>query len=419
MNLKFDIKPTKSQKEAYKLYQEDDTKYLILCWSRQAGKSVFAEIVLIENLFKPNKFSAYISPTFAQGRKVYNELIKILEPTGYIKKANGSTLTIETRLGSTLQMMSIESPTSIRGNTISGVLVIDEAAFIPDTLPDGSEPFSSVIMPITKARKPKTIVISTPKGKRGMFHNLYTKALEGEKGFKYLKTTIYDDSLVDDEEIANIKSLVNPTSFREEFLCEFLDSSLTFFTGFEECFMDYEYDESLPQYMGVDLSSTGEDDTIATLINTKNQTKQFTISGTLDQKYQQLADLINNTKNLKKVLIESNGVGSPMINSIKKLVKNQNLIDEWVTTNESKVRILSQLALDISKKLVFFQKHNTKLFSQFSRFIYKYSKTGKLQLEGQSGSHDDTVLSAAIGYEAKTVGETVGEYHYVARKKWR
>lgn len=419
MKVNFKIKLTDSQKKAYNLLKEDDTRYLICCWSRQCGKSVLAEICLIEYLFTPNTFSAYISPTFAQGRKVYGEVVKLLEGKNIIKKSNGSTLTIETIYGSTLQFFSMESPTAIRGNTISGILVIDEAAFITDTLSDGSEPFSSVIMPITKARKPKTLVISTPKGKRGMFHDLYVKALKGSKGFKFLKATIFDDGLVTEDDIDQIRNTISPTAFKEEFLCEFLDSSLTFFSGFENCFSEYKYNFNERQWAGIDLSTVGEDDTIVTFVNDSKQTIQYNIKGTLDQKYKQIADLINNTKNLQKVYIECNGVGSPMINEIKKLVTNKQLIEEWLTTNDSKVRILSQLAVDISKKEILFNTENKELYGQFSTFIYKYSKSGKLLLEARSGKHDDSVLSMGIALECRSNGVVTGEYNFRFGRKYK
>ena len=171
-----------------------------------SGKTVFAEIMLIEYLCKQNTFNAYISPTYSQGRKVYKELLTLLEPTGIVKKANSSTLTIETIYNSTFQAFSMDSPNSIRGYTIDGLLVMDEVSFYKDVLPDGSEPWSSVIMPITKARKPKVLCISTPKGKRGMFYQMYLKALSGEKGYKELTATIYDDDLITPEEIDELHS---------------------------------------------------------------------------------------------------------------------------------------------------------------------------------------------------------------------
>lgn len=411
MNLKFNITLSKSQRKAYELLHQDNTQYLICNWSRQCGKTTFAEISLIEYLCKSHTFNAYISPSYSQGRKVYSELIKLLDGKNIIKKANASTLTIETVFKSTLQFFSLESPTAIRGYTIKGILVLDEASFFPDSLTDGSEPFSSIIMPITKAAKPKVLVISTPKGKRGMFYNLYNKALLKEEGFEYIKATIYDDNLVSQEEIDNIKTLVNPIAFREEFECEFLDSSLTFFNGFEDCFKEYDYNDTIKQYIGIDLSSTqGNDNTILTKINDKSQTISIPIQGTLTQKYNTIAKIINETDNLQTVYIEENGIGLPMIEEIKKLVNNKNIIKNWLTNNTSKVDILSNLAVAISDKKICFQKEDTKLFSEFGTFIQKYTKHGNVQLEATQGHHDDRIMSMAIALRAKQDKTKMGAY---------
>ena len=117
MEVQFNIKLTEGQKQAYDLLHRDDIQYLVLRWSRQCGKTILCECLLMEYLFKPNTFNVYISPTFQLGRKVYAEIIKMLEPTGIIKKANSSTLTIETTYNSTLQFFSIDGYVGIRGTT--------------------------------------------------------------------------------------------------------------------------------------------------------------------------------------------------------------------------------------------------------------------------------------------------------------
>ena len=366
-----------------------------------SGKTVLAEILLIEFMCKKNTFNAYISPTFSQGRKVYKELTTLLEPTGVIKKANSSTLTIETIYGSTFQAFSMDSPNSIRGYTVDGVLVMDECAFYPDTLPDGSEPWSSIIMPITKARKPKVLAISTPKGKRGFWYDMYLKAISGVKGYKEISATIYEDDLISKDEIEDIKKSVSPLAFREEFLVEFLDSSLTFFQGFEGCFTDYAFNERERIYCGVDLSSTGEDATVVTLINESMQVKQYVVEGNLDLKYAKIAKIINSIPNLVGAYLENNGVGTPMINEIKKLVRNKSKLYEWTTTNSSKEEIVSNLAVKIANKEIYFSNEDKGLFSELARFIVKYTKTGKMQFEGASGTHDDKVLSLCIALKAR------------------
>lgn len=366
-----------------------------------SGKTVFAEIMLIEYLCKQNAFNAYISPTYSQGRKVYKELLTLLEPTGIIKKANSSTLTIETIYNSTFQAFSMDSPNSIRGYTIDGLLVMDEVSFYKDVLPDGSEPWSSVIMPITKARKPKVLCISTPKGKRGMFYQMYLKALSGEKGYKELTATIYDDDLITPEEIDEIKKSVSDIAFREEFLVEFLDSSLTFFTSYENCFSDFTFNNREKIWAGVDLSSTGEDATVVSLINESNQLQQYVIEGNLDVKYTKIANIINSIPNLTAAYLENNGVGSPMINSIRKLVLHKNKLYEWTTTNSSKEDIVSLMAVTIADRNIHFNNEDKGLFAELGSFIVKYTKTGKMQFEAMAGKHDDKVLSSCLALKCK------------------
>lgn len=393
MKVNFKIKLTNGQEEAYKLAHEKDTKQLVLVWSRQSGKSVFAEIMLIENLLKKNKFSAYISPTFQLGRKVYKEIVNLLEGKGIIKKANSSTLTIETITNSTLQFYSVESYTAIRGTTVNGVLICDEAAYYPDVLPNGENIWGNVIMPITKARQPLTILISTPCGKQGFFYDFYLRALNGEDGIKYLERTIYDDNLVDKEQIEEIKRSIPPKAFEQEFMCKFLDSSLTFFQGFENCFVkDMSYNGT-KEWIGVDLSGDGTDETIVTKVNDNNQVIQYKIEGTLDQKYRKIADIINQTNPVASY-IENNGLGAPMINEIKKLVKRKSNIYEWNTSNSSKEEIISYLAVKVANKELYF--NDSELYSQFGTFICKISKTKKLTFAAQEGKKDDRVMSLAI-----------------------
>lgn len=413
MNVKFDIQLTSSQKKAYDLIHEQDTRYLVARWSRQQGKTIFSEILLIEYLFKKNTFNGYISPTFAQGQKVYKELIQLLEPTGVLKTANASSLTITTIFNSTLQFFSVQSYTAIRGNTIRGLLVMDEVAFFADQLPDGSDIWGNVIYAIIKAniKRNKILAISTPNGRRGCFYKFYNNALNGIPGWKEIVCTIYDDDLVTPEQIEEIRNNVSEIAFRQEFLVEWLDNGLTFFLGFEECFSKFIYDETVSQYIGIDLSGNGGDETVLTKINQKNQVKQFVIKGTLDQKYIKIADIINNTKNLKIACIENNGLAAPMINEIRKIVKDKQIIDEFVTTNRSKSEILSALAIDISRKEILFDENDSQLYSQFSTFTAKYSKTGQVQLMAMDGFHDDRIMSLGIAHHARNEANIKGHYN--------
>ena len=409
MEVQVDLKLTDGQKEAWNLIHRDDVRYLVLRWSRQCGKTVLCELLMLEYLFKPNTFNVYISPTFQLGRKVYADITRLLEPTGTIKKANASTLTIETIYGSTLQCYSMEAYTGIRGTTCNGICILDECAYYPDVLPNGEDPWANVVMPITKARKPKVVFVSTPRGKRGTFYQMYLRAVAGEKGYAELSRTIYQDSLVTKEEIEEIKRGISDIAFLQEFMVQFLDSSLTFFKGYEQCFSEYTFNERERIFVGCDLSANGEDATVVTLINESMQVKQYVIEGSLDVKYNRIANIVNSIPRLVAAYLENNGVGAPMIAEIKKLVAHKGKIYEWTTTNSSKEDIVSNMAVRIANKEIFFDKNDNGLFAEFGSFVVKYTKSGKMQFEAQSGKHDDRILSACMALQCKEDFKFTGE----------
>ena len=393
MKINFDIELTKKQKEAYDIMHEKETQFLIARWSRQCGKTIFAEIMLIEYLCKNNTFNAYISPTFSQGKKVFAELCQLLEGSGIIKKANAADLKIESIYGSTLKFFSMESPTAIRGNTVSGILVMDEAAFFPTQLPSGEDPYYNVIYPIIKARKPKVLVISTPNGRQGMYYDLYLKAFNEEKGYKQITASIYDDDLITKEEIEDLKRGYPPLAFQQEFEVQFLDNALTVFPNFETCF-DGHFEKG-KCWIGIDPSSVGEDNTILSVINQDKQVRQFKVDGSLDQKYDKLARLINEL-NPVATYIENNSIGEVMANEIKKKLKRKSNFYTFTTTNESKKQYISLLAVAIANNEIHFEVENKLLFSELSTFTFKLTKGGNITYAARDGYHDDTVTSLGI-----------------------
>lgn len=416
MRIDFDIKLTRKQQEAYDLIHKKDCRFLVARWSRQCGKTIFAEIMLIEYLCKPNTFNAYISPTFSQGKKVFAELTQLLEGSGIIKKSNAADLKIETVYGSTLKFFSMESPTSIRGNTVSGILVMDEAAFFPIQLSDGQDPYYNVIFPIIKARKPKTLVISTPNGRQGMYHDLYLKAYNGEKGYYQITATIYDDDLITKEEIEELKKGYPPLAFKQEFEVEFLDNALTVFPNFESCF-DGKY-KGGKCWCGIDPSSVGDDNTIVSFINQDNQVKQYKIDGSLDQKYDKIARLLNEYNPVASY-IENNSIGEVMANEIKKKLTRKSNFYSFTTTNETKKQYISMLAVDIANNEIHFEENNRLLYSELSTFTFKLTKGGNITYAARDGFHDDTVTSLGVCLQCREDFQNYGNnaLNFVSTKR--
>ena len=423
INLHFNINLTKKQKEVYELYHNKDIREIVMNFSRQSGKTTMAEILLIETLVKSKTNCAYISPSFAQGKKVFREIAALLNQTKLIAKKNSTDLTISLINGSFLQFFTAQSPTAIRGQTISGLLVIDEAAYLPETTPDGQLLWSMVIQPITKAKKPKILFISTPNGKQGLFYDKYLEGLNSDT-VKTVECNIYTDSTISKEEIEELKATTPPLAFKQEFLCEFLDSALTVFEGFEGQFIDYQrvkFDSNV--WIGVDLSTSGEDETIVTICNKEGYSKQKLVTGNLDAKYRKIADIINSEKKLVMCYCEANGIGEPMINEIRKLVKQKSKVLYFITTNENKSEMVGSLQLDISQNKTFFDKEEKELYKQMGVFTYKVNKqTRRITYAAKEPYHDDRVMSLMIArramedYPNKSLESS---YRFIATRKDR
>lgn len=400
MTVQFKINLTDSQKEIYELAHDKKTKFLTLVLSRQQGKTTSMMILCIEWLLERNRSIGYICRNNLLGKTLYRELIKVI-PKEIIKSQNGSDLFIESIFGSSIHIFSAESGASLRGQSFH-YLICDEFPFFQFQQTDGTDLWYDILSPTVKVKGRKCIFVGTPLGKDNPFYTMYMRGLSDEyDNYKSILKTIYDDGLISEEDIERQKKEIPEISFRQEYLCEFLDGALTFFQGYNERFGKYDYGYE-KTWIGVDLSGgNGTDETIVTKINEKDQVEQIKVKGTLDMKYQQIAEIINSSKNLQIAYIEINGLGSPMYNEIKKLVRDKSKLKEWLTTNSSKEQIITNLALRIAQNQISFNELDNDLRSQFGTFICRYTKSRKMQFEAISGHHDDRIMSLAIALQAK------------------
>lgn len=391
------IKPTKVQRELINAIKSNKYKYICAAFSRQIGKSVTMQIMCVEWLLSPNEEIIYFTPTYNLAKNFYSKLIKIL-PQNLITKCNSSELIIETITNSKLRFFSGEAAQTARGNNCTR-LIIDEAAYIKEEI-DGQNFWYNIVVPLLKAKGKTAILISTPFGKQGFFYDLCMKGYRGEEGYCYINKTIYDDELITREEIEELKKGYPQMAWECEFECKFLSNALSVFPDYEERFVEgFNFNKS-NIFCGIDLSSVGEDNTVVTFINDKNQVEQHIINGELDYKYRQIANLIN-SYNPRLTYIESNSIGDVMINEIKKYVKNKQKVQAFTTTNETKKIQVGLVSVAITNKEITFDKNNKILYSELGTFSYKLSKNNNITYAATAGNHDDTVMSLCLAMQAK------------------
>ena len=391
MNVTFNIKLNKPQQDMLALIEKN--KFVFAAMSRQIGKSVLCKVLCTKWLLEPNKEIGYITPSLKLAKKFFNDLTGII-PESLLVKSNASDLILQSITGSTLYFYSAEQGNRIRGVTFD-YLVLDEAAFYKEDT-GANHIWYSILQPTIKVKGKKIVMVSTPNGQSGFWYDLIQKALKGQKGYAYIKRTIYDDSMCTD--IEEIKNSTPDLMFRQEFLCEFIAGANSFFTGYHNCYDDtMTFNWNQPLWAGIDWSSTGKDETIVTFINGLNQIIQYNIEGDLDSKYSQIASILNKYS-LKGVYAEDNSIGSVMINELKKQMRQKNVLKPFTTTNDSKTEIVTELALSLEKEELTY--NDLQLDRQLGAFGYSVSKTKKLTFEGK-GDHDDKVMSLAFALKAK------------------
>ena len=399
IEVNFDLKLSKSQKETYDLIHNYRYKFITVVFSRQSGKTVLMECLCIEWLMKSNHSIAYVCRNFTLAKKLYRELTRLI-PAHLVKTQNGADFYIEMKNGSTLNFYSAEQGSSLRGQTFTH-MILDEFAFHKQQQTDGTHLWNDILSPTLKARGQKCIFVSTPLGKNNIFHEMYERGLSDEfPRYASILKTIYDDGFIQEEEIEEIKKSIPELSFRQEYLCEWIEEGQSFLVGYSDCF-DYDVFEEDMTWIGVDLSGDGSDATILTKMNSRNEVIQYEIKGTLDMKYREIASIINNSVNLQMAYLENNGLGAPMILEISKLVKNKSRLKEWTTTNASKEEIVSRMALDIANRDIHFRRGDMELYKELGDFTVSISKNRKMTFSGRNSSHDDRVMSACICLQAK------------------
>lgn len=398
MTINFDLKLSESQKEIYDLAHDDKYKFITVVMSRQSGKSILMQVLCVEWLVENKNQIAYVCRNFILAKKIYRDLVRIL-PKEIIKSANGSDLVIESIYGSTLNFYSAEQGASLRGQTFTH-MINDEMAFHRQEQTDGTHLWNDILSPTLKARGKKCIFVSTPLSRNNTFYEMYKRGLSDEyPNYVSVFKNIYQDGFVTQEEIEEIRKSIPETSFKTEYLCEWADDAMTFFLGYGECF-DIDRCRNGKSWIGIDLSGDGQDATILTSINEYGEVHQYEIKGTLDDKYRKMASIIDEVNPVASY-IEINGLGNPMSNEVKKLVKHRSKLYDWTTTNSSKEEIISDLAVSIANREIHFEKGDSKLYSELGDFIVTVSKTRKLTFQGRNGTHDDRVMSLAIALRCK------------------
>ena len=145
---------------------------------------------------------------------VWKPLKNTLQDLRWIRKVNESELSIELVNGSTISLKGAENYDSLRGSSISYV-VLDEVSEIPENA------WVEVIRPALADQQGQALFIGTPKGKGNWSYDLYLQEETQPKTWKSFQFTTLDGGRVSATEIEQARADMSDRQFRQEFMATF------------------------------------------------------------------------------------------------------------------------------------------------------------------------------------------------------
>jgi hypothetical protein len=193
-----------------------NAKQMLLLAARQAGKStVTAAMAMHEALFNPPALVLLLSPSLRQSSELLRKVVgfyRSFENTAVPVK-DESALRLELRNGSRIVSLPGDE-TTVRGYSGVRLLVVDEAARVPDDLY-----FS--IRPMLAVSGGRLVCLSTPFGKRGFFYDAWT----GGQGWQRVKINARECPRISAAFLEEERTSMGDWWFTQEYECEFVDIS--------------------------------------------------------------------------------------------------------------------------------------------------------------------------------------------------
>lgn len=365
---------------------------MVILSPRQCGKSLMiTQFLLSTAINKPKTNSICISPVNRQNAKLFDLMKSMVVKSPLVKSANESKMEIKFINGSTILFLSAESGDNIRGNTVSGILVVDEAVFIKDSM-------WAVILPFVNVSRAPVILSSTPRQKSGYFFNCWSKVMSHEQNYHGLNAGSYDLSWFRSEEMMeDFKRTLSPGFYKSEILGEFMDDSEGVFGDFAS--VTQEPDNYDVVFAGIDWSTVGTDSTQLVCWNAKHQMTHIKSFNRKDpmEVVDSLASFLNSHPELRSVQVESNSIGEVFFSALKRKLKNPQVLKKFNTSNSSKKAIVERMVEAISKHEVTLLP-NEDLRFQFMNFEVKMLPSGNYTYGNSSDNvHDDLVMASCIG----------------------
>lgn len=190
---------------------------IILNCSRQSGKSTTTAILALwEAINKPHSTIVLDSPSLRQSQELmlkFSEFLSMVDSS--VKLDSDTKLSVRFANGSRVLALP-GSEKTIRGISAVTLLILDEAAGIPDEL-------YGAVRPMLAVSKGRLILMSTPRGEQGFFYETWAKSTGWDKiEVPWQQCPRIDPAFIDEERRERGSAWV-----AQEYECQFIAAGAT------------------------------------------------------------------------------------------------------------------------------------------------------------------------------------------------
>ena len=203
----------------YQLLRSTSDRVLLNC-SRQSGKSTMSAIIALHRaLYHPGSLILCLAPALRQSQELFSKIGSFYrELDKPVSAQSERKLSLELENGSRIVTLP-GSEKTVRGFSGAALLLVDEAARVADGL-------YYAVRPMLAVSGGALVMLSTPYGKRGIFHEEWTSGAEWER----YRVTAEDVPRISEEFLEEERRSMPEWWFRQEYLCSFEETQDQVFT---------------------------------------------------------------------------------------------------------------------------------------------------------------------------------------------
>ncbi len=339
----------------------------ILCCNRQFGKSTtIAALAVHRAACVPESLVVVVAPTLRQSNELIRKVRRFLRPLGIRPKADGFNAVSLSLPNHSRIVAAPANADTLRGFSSVSMLLIDEAARVPDEVYEAATPML--------ARSDGAIwLMSTPKGRRGFFHSIWNGDIDtcGPYRWTRIHSTAADCARIPPAFLEAERASKSAAEFDQEYNCIFQDSSDQLFAAADLAlaFSDevhtlapepglWPNTTRLHHYIGLDLGKFRDHTAIAVLeyrsvANGRNpETYEWNTASSLScrwldrvplmtpydkvvERVQQLMSREPLRSGTATLVVDATGVGAPVMDQLRKAKLGVSIIGVAITSGNA------------------------------------------------------------------------------------